>query len=106
MSTVGEINGFGVQSTGFDTIGVTQAFEPNDNIGDNGILNAVSDTIYASHIGAADDVDLYRIDLDAGSRLAVSLSDLPADFDLVVYGPPAQPVEVRGGPNRRRRPLA
>ncbi|MEM9655453.1 MAG: hypothetical protein AAGA65_25405, partial [Actinomycetota bacterium] len=92
VTTFGEIDGFGVQSTGFDTIGVTQAFEPNDNIGDGGILTAVSDTIYASHIGDADDVDLYRIDLDAGSRLAVSLSDLPADFDLVVYGPPAQPV--------------
>ncbi len=95
VTSEGTIAGFGVQSTGLGSVGIAQAFEPNDVPGDSGILDVVSDTIYASHIATADDIDLYRVDLTAGSRLAVSLSDLPADFDLVVYGPPAAPITVQ-----------
>ncbi|MEM8926269.1 MAG: Ig-like domain-containing protein [Actinomycetota bacterium] len=92
VSTTGRLAASGVESTAIGSVGIAQAFEPNDNVGDSGVLTAVSDTIYASHIATEDDVDLFRVDLAAGSRLAASLSDLPADFDLVVYGPPAVPV--------------
>ncbi len=92
ISTEVSLAASGVSASAVGSIGIAQAFEPNDQIGDSGILTAVSDTIYASHIGTETDVDLYRVDLVAGSRLAVSLSDLPADYDLVVYGPPSAPV--------------
>ncbi|MEM1332377.1 MAG: HYR domain-containing protein [Actinomycetota bacterium] len=88
VSTEGSILGAGVSATGLVTVGVDQAFEPNDAIGDSGLVDAASDTIYASHVGEAGDIDLFTIDLQAGDRLTVSLSDLPADYDLVVYGPP------------------
>ncbi|MEM7339570.1 MAG: hypothetical protein AAF467_13035 [Actinomycetota bacterium] len=92
VTTTGRLAGSGVQATATGSVGVSQAFEPNDDIGDAGVITAISNTIYASHIASDTDVDLFRIDLQAGARLAVSLSDLPADYDLVVYGPPAQPV--------------
>lgn len=46
--------------------------------------------LVAGHLATAGDVDLYAVEApEAGSRLQISLSHLPADYDLVVYGPSA-----------------
>ncbi|MFK7920147.1 MAG: HYR domain-containing protein, partial [Ilumatobacter sp.] len=90
VGTTGAIVGLGIGATGFTSVGVQQAFEPNDVPTDVGVVDVVSGSIYASHIATSTDVDLFAIDLPAGARLSVALSDLPADYDLVVYGPPVQ----------------
>lgn len=49
-----------------------------------------AETLYSSHISSVDDIDLFTLKAPkAGSTLKVSLSHLPADYDLVVYGPSA-----------------
>jgi hypothetical protein len=66
------------------SVAVQQAFEPNDDPSNATPLD--DDTIYINHVASADDVDFFRIDVTAGQRLVVSLSNLAADFDVVVYG--------------------
>ena len=80
--------GTSIESQQQSVVGVVEAFEPNDTVAD--ATPAETDTIYVSHLSSADDVDLYSIFLEEGSRLALSLSDLPADYDLVVFGPTNQ----------------
>jgi uncharacterized protein YjbI with pentapeptide repeats len=58
---------------------------------------------YTGHLGAAGDIDLFKIPAPpAGSTLAVTLSHLPADYDLSIYGEgdelPSTP--LRGTPLR------
>jgi uncharacterized delta-60 repeat protein len=46
------------------------------------------DAILTGHIAGAEDTDIYRLPAPSpGSRVTVSLSHLPADYDLQVYGP-------------------
>jgi streptogramin lyase len=48
------------------------------------------ETLYAAHVSSVDDIDLFTLAApEAGSTLRISLSHLPADYDLVVYGPSA-----------------
>jgi hypothetical protein len=48
------------------------------------------DTLYTGYIPNAGDVDAYRVHAPpAGSVVTISLSNLPADFDLFVQGPKA-----------------
>ncbi|MBM7786692.1 Vgb family protein [Tenggerimyces flavus] len=48
------------------------------------------ETLYAPHISSADDIDLFTLRApEVGSTLRISVSHLPADYDLVVYGPSA-----------------
>lgn len=61
------------------------------------------ETVYTGHLGAPGDIDLFRIPAPpAGSTLSVTLSHLPADFDLTIYGQgdelPSTP--LRGTPLR------
>ena len=44
------------------------------------------DELYLTHIADAGDVDWFHIDVAAGDRLIVNLSNLEADFDVSVYG--------------------
>jgi len=92
FSASADVVGRDAFSASATTVTVTEAYEPNDALGDAGIVDVATDTIYVSHIGEEADIDLYSITLDAGARLAVSLSSLPADYDLVVYGPPSEPL--------------
>lgn len=60
--------------------------EPNDTVGN--ATPAASGVGFSSIIESADDVDLFAIDVPQDARLSVSLDHLPADYDVVVYGPP------------------
>ena len=90
-------------STGGAT--ASDANEPADNTTPTAIT---PETVYTGHLGQAGDVDLYHVDAPpAGSSLSVSLSHLPADYDLVVYGDgdslaasPLRGSPLRGSPLR------
>ncbi|GAB3851207.1 hypothetical protein GCM10028801_00300 [Nocardioides maradonensis] len=65
---------------------VREAFEPNDSVATATPLP--DDTIVMSHLSHAGDLDVYKFDVtDPGSRVAISLSNLPADYDAVLYAP-------------------
>ncbi|MEM7275390.1 MAG: hypothetical protein AAF547_20110 [Actinomycetota bacterium] len=81
----GRVAGTSIEDGQRTTLAVVEAFEPNDTVPD--ATPATTDTVYVSHLSSADDVDLFAIDLEEGARLALSLSDLPADYDLAVFGP-------------------
>ena len=50
--------------------------------------NGSGDSFYLSYLTAKSDVDYYKFPVPAaGSRVTFHLSHLPADYDLVVYGP-------------------
>ena len=90
----GRVAGTAIQDGQRSSVAVVEAFEPNDVIAD--ATPAETDTVYVSHLSSTDDVDLYRIDLERGSRLALSLSDLPDDYDLAVFGPVDEPLVPLG----------
>ena len=49
------------------------------------------DVLHTGHLSHVADVDMYALPAPAqGSTLRISLSHLPADYDLVVYGPSAE----------------
>jgi hypothetical protein len=70
--------------TATSSVAVQQAFEPNDTPATATPLS--EDTLYINHVASADDLDFFRIDVIDGQRLVVNLSNLAADFDVVVYG--------------------
>ncbi|MEY2452234.1 MAG: hypothetical protein QOD92_1808, partial [Acidimicrobiaceae bacterium] len=56
-----------------------------------------SDTMYVDHIGRPGNVDYFSLAAQpAGSAIIVTLSHLPADYDLVLYGPGTP--SLRGAP--------
>ncbi len=66
------------------TVGDT--FEPNDTPATAKPIDANS--FYLSYITSKSDVDYYTFPVPpAGTRVTFNLSHLPADYDLVVYGP-------------------
>ncbi len=64
-----------------------------DDVNDPGNTPATAapiaaDTLRTGYIAAADDVDAYRFDAPpVGSKVTVTLSHLPADYDISVTGP-------------------
>jgi hypothetical protein len=76
--------------------------EPDDDT-EAGARQIQPGVVYTGHLGAPGDIDLLEIPAPpAGSSLAISLSHLPADFDLTVYGAPdeLQTSPLRGTPLR------
>jgi uncharacterized delta-60 repeat protein len=56
-----------------------------------------TDTMYVDHIGRPGNVDYFSLaPQPAGSAVIVTLSHLPADYDLVLYGPGSS--SLRGAP--------
>ncbi|MGI9598712.1 MAG: hypothetical protein ACR2QK_21285, partial [Acidimicrobiales bacterium] len=86
----GRVAGTDLEGGQVTTLSVVEAFEPNDTTAD--ATPAETDTIYVSHLSSGDDVDVYQVELQQGSRLALSLSDLPDDYDLTVFGPTDEPI--------------
>ena len=70
--------------TAASSVSVQQAFEPNNTPETAAPL--AEDTIYINHVASSDDLDYFKIDVTDGQRLVVNLSNLAADFDIVVYG--------------------
>ena len=71
------------------TLTVGDTLEPNDDGGDR-LRSCRTTRFYLSYLTSSTDVDYYRFPAPpAGTVLTFHLSHLPADYDLVVYGPPA-----------------
>ena len=67
-------------------VGVGDTFEPNNTPATAQPIT--SDSFYLSYITSKSDVDYYTFPVPpAGTRTTFHLSHLPADYDLVVYGP-------------------
>ncbi|MGH8952790.1 MAG: choice-of-anchor Q domain-containing protein [Acidimicrobiia bacterium] len=79
------------------TTSIVEAFEPNDTVAQATVASV--DNIYVTHISSGTDLDFYRLEnVTSGSVISAELASLPADYDLVIYGP-AQP-PLRGEPER------
>ena len=66
---------------------VDDTLEANDTASTSPVVS--SDSFYLSYLTNASDVDYYRFAIPAaGTQMTFHLSHLPADYDLVVYGPP------------------
>ena len=68
--------------------------------GGGSIPTLVDGELNLSHISRSDDIDLYEFTVDedlAGASAKILLSNLPADYDLVLYGPPVS-APLRGAP--------
>ncbi|HJQ06348.1 MAG TPA: C25 family cysteine peptidase [Nocardioides sp.] len=75
---------------------VTEAFEPNDTVATATPLP--DDTIMLSHVSHAGDLDVYKFDVtDPGTRVSLSLSNLDADLDMVLYAPRDGSIVATGG---------
>ncbi|MGI9607629.1 MAG: hypothetical protein ACR2P0_15985 [Acidimicrobiales bacterium] len=68
---------------------VVEAFEPNDTPPG---IPAAEDTVYLVNISTDTDIDLFHVDIGDGDSIAVNLSGLPADFDIVLYSDLGAPV--------------
>ncbi len=79
--------GAAVSATAPDSVTVSDGTESGNNNGDTSPI-LTTDKLYLSYLTSAADVDYYRFDVpSAGTRVTFHLSHLPADYDLVVYGP-------------------
>ncbi|GAB4002818.1 hypothetical protein [Nocardioides ultimimeridianus] len=75
---------------------VTEAIEPNDTVATATPLP--DDTIMLSHVSHAGDLDVYKFDVsDPGTRVSLSLSNLDADLDMVLYAPSDGSIVATGG---------
>jgi CSLREA domain-containing protein len=83
------------------TLTVVEAFEKGDTIDD--VRPISQGTLNLAHISGSGQVDWYSFDVTdaqaaAGVRASILLSNLRIDHDLVLFGPPADP--LRGAPDR------
>lgn len=85
-------------------------FENNNSSGNatpvfaSPLNNGQSDYPFKASIGYIDDQDWYRVDIGASGTLTVTLSNLPYDYNLELYGPngvssPALAGSYNGGTN-------
>lgn len=63
--------------------GTTDPYEPNETIAQ--AYGIVSGTIYNSYIYTTTDVDYYKFTVSTGKSISISLTNLPADYDLYLY---------------------
>ena len=88
------------------TVSVGDTLESNDTPAAARTVD--SDDFYLSYLTSRFDVDYFTFPVPAaGSRITFTLSHLPADYDLVVYGPARPAVAARAAVDAAdRRPAA
>ena len=55
-------------------------------------MNEVDDVLFLTQLASATDVDWFRIPVAQGEQLSVYLANLPADYDVLLYGPAKPPL--------------
>ena len=76
-----------------------EALEPN-NTPSEALAQAPIETgqLVLSQVSSATDVDIFAFKVtDSGQRIGGVLSNLPADYDLTIIGPGAEPLAATGG---------
>ena len=99
-SARGQLLNRGVIAQSQTTVEYVEAFEPNDVPLDEGVIVIEPGQIVLSQISTGTDVDLFRFDITSdtvGTRIGATLSSLPADFDLTIIGPSANPLSPTSG---------
>lgn len=82
---------YGIVAAGFDAVGITgQTPNPSDEFEPNNTLNEAygplqSGTTYSAQINPANDTDYFYFNAARSGRISVSLTNLPADYDLYLY---------------------
>ena len=79
------------------TVSVVDAFAPGYHSSSTPYPLA-PDTITLGYIPQAATTDWFSLNVAAGQELSLSLSNLPADYDLTLYSPAATPDPERAGP--------
>jgi uncharacterized protein YjbI with pentapeptide repeats len=87
-----------------ENVDVDEAFE-GGAAADTGYREIGDDRLHLAHLSRPADVDLYRFEVtedDArrGATATIRLANLPADYDLALYGPPNEP--LRNAPTEAR----
>lgn len=81
-------------ATAFDAVGINETstwqpiddpYEPNDSIEDAYPINF--GTVYKSYISSEFDLDIYKLSINKLENMSILLSDLPADYDLLLIDP-------------------
>jgi CSLREA domain-containing protein len=85
------------------SVTVGEAFEKGDSSDD--VQRLTDATLHLAHVASSGDEDWYDFTVPAGSgqRASILLSNLPADYDLVLFGPDVDP--LRGTPASRLLPV-
>lgn len=86
------------------TVRVHESLEPNDTPAE--AVPASPDDLFVSTLADARDINLYTVTAEQGERLAVDLSNLDTDYDLVLYGPAAPAVTPTTSTKEEDRPAA
>ena len=99
VSVTATIPGGGTQSAS-SSIDITDPFTGNGSATTPSTLQP--DSLNVSFLSAPNVSAYWDIDVPAGDSLSLDLSDLPADYDMVLYGPPttelsADPTQVTAG---------
>ncbi|MEM9465482.1 MAG: hypothetical protein AAGA90_08900, partial [Actinomycetota bacterium] len=82
----GTVLGTDTTIPGSASVTVAEGLEPNDT---PALATPVADdTVYLTYISTDTDLDVFEITLGERDRLAIQLSNLTADLDLVLYGVP------------------
>ncbi len=90
------VNGGSVSVTGAAPVTVSKNFIVNNHA--DPANPATINTVYAGHVASAADLDYFSIgSLPAGTELTLTLSHLPADYDLLVYGSAAPQLRATPG---------
>lgn len=69
---------------GGSTSSTSDAYEPNDSLS-AAYGPIASGTVYNGYIGSGTDVDWFKFTTSASGTLSLSLTNLPADYDLYLY---------------------
>ena len=85
LSVTASIPGGGTQSAGA-SVTITDPFAGNGSSGTPSTLQP--DSLNVSFLTAPNTSAYWDINVPAGDELSLDLSNLPADYDMVLYGPP------------------
>jgi predicted outer membrane repeat protein len=96
---------WGVATSTVDGYQIGDALEGNDLPGEATILPDVADRLVVSYVRNATDVDWLRFQVTQGQELSLILSNLPADYDMLLFGP-SSTTSLRGAPIRTLVPAA
>ena len=97
IGVTAQLGDLDVFATANSSVTFTEALEPNDAIGDSGVIALTTDEIVVSQISTAGDVDIFAVDLVAGDRVGGVLWNLPADYDLTIIGPASDTISPTSG---------
>jgi Ca2+-binding RTX toxin-like protein/uncharacterized protein YjbI with pentapeptide repeats len=87
LNSQATIAGTDVSAFAFSSVEVVEGLEPN-NFPATTAVDLNTDKIYLTYISSEDDHDVFSVTVGENDELAIQLSSLTADLDVVLYGDP------------------